>query len=50
MLLDTFGATLLGNLLTGKVTFRAGEGMVTSRSRFLMSHYLLTNFERQKYY
>ena len=26
MLLPTFGASLLGNLLTGKGTFRAGEG------------------------
>ena len=30
MLLDTLGATLLGNLLTGKVTIRAGESTVTA--------------------
>ena len=28
MLLDTLGASLLGNLLTGKGTNRAGEGIV----------------------
>ena len=34
MFLGTLGASLLGNLLTGKVTIRVGEGaMVTSRGR-----------------
>ena len=28
MLLDTLGASLLGNLLTGKGIYRAGEGIV----------------------
>ena len=28
MLLDTLGASLLGNLLTGKGTVRAGEGII----------------------
>ena len=28
MLLGTLGASLLGNLLSGKVTVRAGEGIV----------------------
>ena len=34
MLLGTLGASLLGNLLTGKGIIRAGEGaMTTSRGR-----------------
>ena len=34
MLLGTLGAGLLGNLLTGKGTIRAGKGaMTTSRGR-----------------
>ena len=36
MLLDTLGASLLGNLLTGKVAYRAGKGkgaMATSQGR-----------------
>ena len=28
MLLDTLGASLLGNLLTGKATINAGEGTI----------------------
>ena len=28
MLLGTLGATLLGNLFTGKITIRAGEGTI----------------------
>ena len=28
MLLSTLGASLLGNLLTGKITVRAGEGFL----------------------
>ena len=50
MLLGTLGATLLGNLLTGKDTIRAGEDIIRSRPGFLMPHHPLTNFERQKYY
>ena len=30
MLFGTLGASLLGNLLTGKGTIRAGEGMITA--------------------
>ena len=30
MLLDTLGASLLGNLLSGKETVRAGEGIVSA--------------------
>ena len=33
MLLGTLGASLLGNLLTGKVIMRAGEGNVVSRAK-----------------
>ena len=47
--LDTLGANLLGNLLTGKGTIRASEGTV-SRSEFLMLPHPSTNFEIQKYY
>ena len=41
MSLGTLNTNLLGNLLTGKGTIRA---------QFLMPPYLLTIFERQKYY
>ena len=34
MLLGTLGATLLGNLLTGKGTIRAGEGTVRAGQDF----------------
>ena len=40
MLLGTLGATLLGNILAGKVVLRTGEG--SNRS--------LSNFEIRKYY
>ena len=33
MLLGTLGASLLGNLLTGKGMMRAGEGSVASRDK-----------------
>ena len=33
MLLRTLGASLLGNLLTGKCIMRAGEGNVVSRAK-----------------
>ena len=34
MVLRTLGASLLGNLLTGKTTIRAGEGTIaTSKGR-----------------
>ena len=34
MLLDTLGANLLGNLLTGKATIRAGEGTIKAGQDF----------------
>ena len=34
MLLDTSGASLLGNLLTGKVTIRLGEGTTRAGKNF----------------
>ena len=51
MLLDTLGASLLGDLLTknlsGKGTVRAGEGI---KKKALMPAHPLTNFEIQEYY
>ena len=47
MLLGTLGASLLGNLLAGKDTIRAGEGTIRE---FLMLLRPATNFEIQKYY
>ena len=49
MLLGKLGASLLGNLLTGKGTIRAGEGTITESQDFLMLLYPLTNFEIQMY-
>ena len=34
MLLGTLGASLLGNLLTGKGTIRAGEGTIRAGKTF----------------
>ena len=34
MLLGTLGASLLGNLLTGKGTIRAGEGIIRAGQYF----------------
>ena len=54
MLLDTLGASLLGNILAGKGVIRAGEGTVSvgygsKRSSlekfFLIPPHPLTNFE-----
>ena len=52
MLLSTLGASLLGNLLTGKGTIRAGEVATEMGQRrgILMPPHLSTNFEIQKYY
>ena len=51
MLLDTLGASLLGSLLTGKDTIRAGSGtMGAGEGTFLMLLHPLTNFEIQNYY
>ena len=61
MLLGTLGASLLGNILTGRGTNRAGEGIVRAgyenkkgrkqqQNEFLMLPHSLTNFEIQKYY
>ena len=49
-LLGTLGASLLGNLLTGKGTIKAGEDTIQSWSKFLIPPIALTNFEIQKYY
>ena len=46
MLLGTLDASLLGNLLTGKGTFRGCEG----KAEFLMLACPLPNLEIQKYY
>ena len=50
MLLGTLGASLSGNLLTGKGTNIAGEGTVRAGQDFLMPPHPLTYFETQKYY
>ena len=47
MLLATSGASLLGNLLTGKGTVRAGEGI---EKKALIPPHPLTNFAIRKYY
>ena len=58
MLLGTLGASLLGNLLTGKGIVRAGSGNKKKRNckswylktmGFLMLPHPLTDFEIQKY-
>ena len=49
MLIGTLGDSLLGNLLAGKATIKAGEGTIRAgRPEFLMSPHSLTNFEIQK--
>ena len=60
MLLGTLGASLLGNLLSGKGAVRAGsenkkgKGILRagygSKREFLIPLHPLTNFEIQKYY
>ena len=56
MLLGTLGASLLGNLLSGKGTVRDGEGVVRAgygssfKKTALIPPHPLTNFEIQKYY
>ena len=55
MLLDTLGASLLGNMLAGKGVIRAGEETArvsygskkSSLKKFLMLPHLLPNFEIQ---
>ena len=47
MLLGTLGASLLGNLLSGKGIVRAGEGI---KKKSLMPPHPLTNFEIREYY
>ena len=50
MLLGTLGASLLGNLLTGrKGVIRAGEG-IKKKSNLLIPFHPLTNFEIAEYY
>ena len=63
ILLDTLGASLLGNMLAGKGVIRAGYGSKgqgtiradygckrSSLKNFLIPPHLLTNFEIQMYY
>ena len=61
MLLATLGASLLGNILTGKGINRAGEGVNRAgyrnkkgkkiqQNRSLIPPHSLTNFEIHKYY
>ena len=56
VLLGTLGASLLGNMLTGKERNRAGEGVIREqvmdlkKKGFLIPPHPLTNFETQKYY
>ena len=49
MLLGTLGASLIGNLLTGKAIIRADEGTAKITSSLNMPH-PLTNFGMQKCY
>ena len=48
MLLGTLGASLLGNLLTGKGIIRSGEGTIWADPDFKC--HPLVDFEIQKYY
>ena len=56
MLFGTLGATLLGNLLTGKGIMRAGDGIVRAGSgtkkklNLLLPFHALTNIEISEYY
>ena len=55
MLLDTLGASLLGNLLTGKGTVRNGAGTIRAgegikKKKALMPPHPLTNFGIREYY
>ena len=56
MLLGTLGASLLGNLLTGKGMTRAGEGIVRAgegskkKQNLLIPFHKLTNIEINEYY
>ena len=56
MLLGTLGASLLGNLLTGKGIMRAGDGIVRAgegskkKTKFAITLYPLTNTEISEYY
>ena len=56
MLLGNLGASLLGNLLSGKVIVRAGEGIVrvgygcSIKGKALIPPHSLTNFEIKEYY
>ena len=57
MLLGTLGASLLGNLFSGKGLARAGEGIVRAgegvkkkKLNLLLPFHLLTNIEISEYY
>ena len=44
MLASTLDASLLSNVLTGKLLIPAGEGIIRASQDFLMPHHPLTNF------
>ena len=50
MLLGTLGASLLGNLLTGKGMMRAGEGAKKNKLNSLLLFFPLTNIKINEYY
>ena len=56
MLFGTLGASLLGNILTGKGINRAGEGVLRAcygnngNNKMVIPPHALTNLETQKYY
>ena len=47
MVVGTLGASLIGNLLTGKGTIRTGEGAIRAGKHFFLLPYPLTNFKIQ---
>ena len=50
MLLGTLGASLLGNLLTGKGLYRTGQGIYRTGSRLKNPFHPLTNLEIMDYF
>ena len=54
MLLGTLGASLLGNLLTGRGLYRIGKGMYRTsqgvKKRTIIPFHPLTNFEIMDYF
>ena len=47
LVVGTLGASLIGNLLTGKGTIRTGEGTIRAGKHFFLLPYPLTNFKIQ---